>query len=186
MKLIIGLGNPGRKYKKTRHNIGFMFLDSFASDNDIKFKLDTSLKAELASIDIENEKVILAKPQTFMNLSGEAVRLIINYYKIDIKNVLVIHDDLDLEVGTIRFRSHGSSAGHKGMQNIMDLLNTQDIKRLKVGIGKPVFDNTIDYVLGTFDKQEMKLLNEYINNANNMIRDYCLLDFEQLMSRYNN
>ena len=186
MKLIIGLGNPGRKYKKTRHNIGFMFLDSFASDNDIKFKLDTSLKAELASIDIENEKVILAKPQTFMNLSGEAVRLIINYYKIDIKNVLVIHDDLDLEVGTIRFRSHGSSAGHKGMQNIMDLLDTQDIKRLKVGIGKPVFDSTIDYVLGTFDKQEMKLLNEYINNANNMIRDYCLLDFEQLMSRYNN
>lgn len=186
MKLIVGLGNPGKEYKNTRHNTGFIFLDKYAQDNNIKFKLDTKLKCEIADTIVGTEKVILIKPQTYMNLSGTSVKLVANYYNIDPSDILVIMDDLDLEVGKIRFRSHGSSGGHKGLQNIIDNFKTQDIKRLKVGIDKVESKFTIDYVLGNFSKDEMSTLDIFLDKIDAMIYDFCNLTFENLMSRYNN
>lgn len=186
MKLIVGLGNPGRKYKDTRHNTGFIFLDRFAHYKKLKFKLDTSLKCEICYTLVNGEKVILIKPQTYMNLSGESVKLVCNYYNIDINDILVIHDDLDLEVGKIRFRAHGSSGGHKGLQNIMDNFQTQEIKRLKVGIDKVESKYTIDYVLGKFTKEEFSVLDIFLDKVEEMISDFCTMSFENLMSRYNN
>ena len=186
MKLIVGLGNPGRKYKDTRHNTGFIFLDRFAYYKKLKFKLDTALKCEICDTLVNGEKVILIKPQTYMNLSGESVKLVCNYYNIDINDILVIHDDLDLEVGKIRFRAHGSSGGHKGLQNIMDNFQTQEIKRLKVGIDKVESKYTIDYVLGKFTKEEFSILDIFLDKVEEMISDFCTMSFENLMSRYNN
>ena len=186
MKLIVGLGNPGLKYKNTRHNTGFIFLDRYAKDNNLKFKLDVKLKSEICETIVQNEKVILIKPQTFMNLSGEAVKLVCKYYNIDTKDILVIHDDLDLSVGKLRFRSHGSSGGHKGMKNIMDNMQTQEVKRLKIGIDKVSSKDTIDYVLGKFTKEEMSILDIFLDKINDMINDFCTITFENLMSRYNN
>ena len=186
MKLIVGLGNPGRAYKDTRHNTGFIFLDRFAKDNKLKFKLDVKLKSEICDTTINGEKIILIKPQTYMNLSGEAVKLVCRYYNIDTNDILVVHDDLDLEMGVIRFRSHGSSGGHKGLQNIMDLMETQEIKRLKVGIDKVESKFTVDYVLSKFSKEEMSTLDIFLDKFDNMIKDFCELSFENLMSRYNN
>ena len=186
MKLIVGLGNPGRKYKDTRHNTGFIFLDKYTHDNKLKFKLDLKLKCEICDTTVNQEKIILIKPQTYMNLSGESVKLVCNYYGIDSNDILVIHDDLDLEMGTIRFRSHGSSGGHKGLQNIMDNMQTQEIKRLKVGIDKVESKYTIDYVLSKFSKEEMGTLDIFLDKIDDMIKDFCTLSFENLMSKYNN
>lgn len=185
MKLIVGLGNPGRKYKHTRHNVGFMFLDRIADDVGVKFKLDTSKKCEIAEISIDGERVILIKPQTFMNLSGEAVLAVSNYYKIDTKDILVFHDDMDLDVGHIRIRKSGSSAGHKGLQNIIDLFNTNEIARVKVGISKPVGELVINYVLGDFSKEDRITLEFFMDNATSIITDFNKLSFEELMCKYN-
>ena len=186
MKLIVGLGNPGKEYKDTRHNTGFIFIDRFAEDRKVKFKLDVKLKCEICDTLINNEKVILIKPQTYMNLSGQSVKLVCDYYNIDINDVLVIHDDLDLEVGKIRFRAHGSSGGHKGLQNIMDNFQTQDIKRLKIGIDKVESKYTIDYVLGRFSKEEFSTLDIFLDQIDEMITSFCTMPFENVMSRYNN
>jgi len=178
MKLIVGLGNPGKEYKDTRHNTGFIFIDRLAKDHKTKFKLDVKLKCEICDIIINGEKIILIKPQTFMNLSGTSVKLVCNYYNIDVDDILVIHDDLDLEVGKIRFRAHGSSGGHKGIQNIIDNLETDQIKRLKIGIDKVESKYTIDYVLGKFSKEEFSILDIFLDEISNMIDDFCTMTFE--------
>jgi len=185
MKLIVGLGNPGKEYDNTRHNTGFIFLDRFAKENNLNFKLNTNLKCEISDLLINGEKVYIIKPQTFMNLSGLSVKKVSDYYGIDVNDILVIHDDLDLEVVHIRFRDHGKSAGHKGLQNIMDNFGTENIKRLKVGISKVESKFVIDYVLGKFSKDELEALEEHLFKIDNMIRDFCVMDFENLMSRYN-
>ncbi len=185
MKLIVGLGNPGKNYHNTRHNIGFMFLDEIANRENLKFKLDTKLKCELTELKINNEKVILIKPQTYMNLSGQSVYAVCKYYNISLEDILVIQDDLDLELGKLRFRAKGTSGGHKGIQNIIDQFGSNEFKRLKVGISKVEAKDTIDYVLGKFGKKEMEILEEFLNNSYEMVRDLCLLTFENLMSRYN-
>ena len=186
MKLIVGLGNPGKEYVNTRHNTGFIFIDRLAKDYKTKFKLDVKLKCEICDILINGEKVTLIKPQTYMNLSGTSVKLVCDYYGIDINDILVIHDDLDLEVGKIRFRAHGSSGGHKGIQNIIDNLGTEEIKRLKIGIDKVESKYTIDYVLGKFSKEELSILDIFLDKISDMIYDFTSITFENLMSRYNN
>ena len=185
MKLIVGLGNPGKNYQNTRHNIGFMFLDEIANRENIKFKLDTKLKCEITELKVNDEKVLLIKPQTYMNLSGQSVYAVCKYYNIDLSDILVIQDDLDLEIGKLRFRAKGSSGGHKGIQNIIDQFSSNEFKRLKVGISKVEAKDTIDYVLGRFGKNEMKILTEFLDKSYDMIRDFCVLTFENLMSRYN-
>lgn len=185
MKLIVGLGNPGRDYKDTRHNTGFMFVDKVAEKLNLAFKLDKAKKCEIVMTEIGNEKVILMKPQTYMNLSGEAVVIVKNFYKINNEDILVIYDDLDLATGKIRIRPNGSSGGHKGIQSIMTLLGTQDIKRVRIGIDKVASNKTIDYVIGNFTKDEKELMNIAFENGLDIVTDFIKLPFEQVMSRYN-
>lgn len=147
MKLIVGLGNPGVKYEKARHNVGFMVVGRLYQRSKIKDqKLDQKLKAEIVIIDND---VIVVKPQTYMNLSGEAVVLVKNYYKIPVSDIWVIHDDVDLEVGRIKIQIGGGSAGHNGLNSIIEKLGTEDFVRFRVGIGRPENPNVPieDFVL---------------------------------------
>lgn len=156
MKLIIGLGNPGKKYERTRHNTGFIMLDSIAKN----FKLNKKLEAEI----VKKKDVIFAKPQTFMNESGRAIAKIIKFYKVHLKNIYIIHDDKDLNFGTLRIRPSGSSAGHKGVQSIIEHLCTQNFTRFRVGIKNPLIEkmDTADFVLSNFSREEQKELPEII------------------------
>lgn len=185
MKLIVGLGNPGKQYKDTRHNVGFMFVDNIVNKLGLKFSLDKALKCEILQTNINGEKVIFIKPMTFMNLSGDSVYLVANYYKIAIEDILVIYDDLDLETGKIRIRPNGSSGGHKGIQSIINNLGTKDIKRVRIGIDKVSSDKTIDYVIGNFSKQDREIIDISIEKAIDILNDFLKLPFEQVMSRYN-
>lgn len=184
MKLIVGLGNPGLQYKKTRHNVGFMFVDELVKQYKGKFTLNKSLKCELFETLVANEKLIIIKPQTFMNLSGESVKAVCNYYNISVNDILVIHDDMDLPTGKVRIRPSGSSGGQKGMKNIIDLLLTQDIKRIRIGIDHSSND-TVDYVLGKFSKEDSILISLVTSKASDMIASFITETFENFMNRFN-
>ena len=164
MKLFIGLGNPGKKYENTHHNMGFDVIDLFAdlSQIDVDKEVFHGLMGRGTAL---GEDVMLFKPTTFMNLSGIAVREVINYFKIPLEDVVVIFDDMALEPGKIRLRLDGSSGGHKGMQNIIDLLGTNEIKRIRVGIGEPGENDNIDYVLSKPVDEERELIQDAIKNA---------------------
>ena len=181
MKLIIGLGNPGKEYDKTRHNIGYMVLDSYLNSvNWRKEKLALTYK-----IKTENEDILFIKPTTFMNLSGEAVSYYVNYYKVDINDILVIQDDMDLDLGKIKLKTKSSSGGHNGIKNIINLLKTNEFLRLKIGISKPN-DNVIDFVLSKFNKEELNTINEIYEITNNIIDDFINnVKIERMMSTYN-
>ena len=183
MKLIVGLGNPGKKYEHTRHNMGFDVVDLFSEQAQIDIDKE-SFKGLVGRGKVFDEDIFLLKPQTFMNLSGESVREIVSYFKIDIEDIIVVYDDMALEVGNIRLRPGGSSGGHKGMQNIIDNLGTQEIKRVRVGIGEPVFD-TIDYVLSKPTKDEKPLIEEAIKNASDTLKDILKMNFDKAMTKYN-
>lgn len=183
MKLIVGLGNPGLEYKNTRHNIGFMMIDEMTKNISGEFKLQVKLKSQILKTNIDGEDIIFCKPMTYMNLSGEAVSAVIDYYKIDTNDILVIHDDLDLPLGKIRIREKGSHGGHNGMRNIMALLDTNMIKRIKIGIDKG--KDVVDYVLGKFKKEEMEIIYEVLVKAQVMLKDYLSMTFTNFMSKYN-
>jgi len=185
MKLIVGLGNPGLRYKKTRHNIGFMFLDKFAKDNKLKFALNKSLKSEIASLIYKDEKIFFIKPQTFMNLSGDAVLAVMNFYKIDLNDILVIYDDLDLPTGKLRLRLNGTSGGHKGMDSIIRNLKTNELKRLRIGIGRKDSCAVVDYVLDNFYKDEKIEIDLALEKSTSIIMDYLENDFLYVMNKYN-
>ena len=161
--VIVGLGNPGLAYAYTRHNVGFMCIDHFARDHDIPW---TDKKGPLrwcgGQIPLSNSpvEIMLAKPRTFMNHSGEAVKYLVDRWRMDISNILVIHDDMDLPLGKIRVRPRGSSGGHKGIQSIIDTLGTQEIPRIRVGIGQGDSEeiDVIDYVLSEFTEEEEQVL----------------------------
>lgn len=184
MKLIVGLGNPGKEYDNTRHNIGFMFIDSFADSLNIKIdkKKYNGLYNEVT---INDEKIILLKPQTYMNLSGESIIKYINFFKINIEDILIINDDLDLNFGKIRLRREGSSGGHNGLKNIILHLNSDKFKRLKIGISNDKLLDTKDYVLGKFNKQEKEILEGMKDTINQLLNDYLIIDFDKLMCKYN-
>ena len=182
MKLIVGLGNKGNEYNNTRHNVGFMVVDNYINKNNLtlKFKLD-GLYAETI---INGGKVIFLKPQNYINLSGDVINKYIKYFKIDIKDILVIHDDMDLEIGTFKIRYKGGSAGHNGLKNIEANLKTNEYKRIKIGISKNNIDK-VDYVLGKFSSTELSKLNKVIDITYNIIEDFVSLSFENLMNKYN-
>ena len=186
MFLIAGLGNPDKKYEKTRHNIGFDTVDALAEKYNISIT-EKKHKALCGSGVIEGVKVILAKPQTYMNLSGEAVRELINYYKMDAETELVvIYDDIDLDPGQIRIRKKGSAGGHNGIKNIIAQLGTQNFYRIKVGVGaKPKGWDLADYVLGRFDKDERVLVDEAIKEAADAVELILAEGIETAMNRYN-
>ena len=183
MKLIVGLGNIGKEYESTRHNTGFMTIDYFANEYKATFKLETKLEGFISSLNIDGEKVILLKPTTYMNLSGNSISKVLNYYKIDKKDMLVIHDDLDLKVGQIRFRNHGSAGGHNGLKSIISHIG-EDFNRCKIGIDKN--NDTIDHVLGKFSKEELALINLSVEKVSKAILDFIKgSSMEELMNKYN-
>ena len=183
MKLIVGLGNPGKKYEQTRHNMGFDTVDLFAELAKIDIDKE-AFKGLVGRGKVFDEDVYLLKPQTFMNLSGESVREIVNYFKINIEDVIIIYDDMALEPGKIRLRASGSSGGHKGMQNIIDQLGTEEIKRIRIGIGEST-DDTIDYVLSKPLKEERPLIDEAIKNAVEALKEILKSNFEKAMTNFN-
>lgn len=183
MKLIVGLGNPGREYKDTRHNYGFKVVDAFADAIGVDFNKE-DFDGVYAKFKVDDEDVILFKPLTYMNLSGTAVQKIVHFYKIDVNNIVVVFDDLAIKPGEIRLRLEGSSGGQKGMQNIIDNLGTQNIKRIRIGTGEPTFD-TIDYVLGKPTKEELPLLEKAVERAVGALKEYLNHDFQNAMSKYN-
>lgn len=184
MKLIVGLGNPGTKYENTRHNAGFMVIDALSKK--LGFELDKSkCKAIYAIYNHKGEKIIFAKPQTFMNLSGEAVSSLMHFYNITADDLIVIHDDLDLPVGKLRMRMKGSCGGQNGMRNIIGLLGTSDIKRIRLGISNDKQIDTIDYVLGKFSKEDAKLFNEVVDKAAEAIIYSLDNNFDVTMSKFN-
>lgn len=184
MKLIVGLGNFGKEYRNTRHNIGFMALDFYADKN--KLTIDKKkFKGLYTETTINGEKVILLEPQTYMNLSGECVRDFVLYFHINIKDILVIYDDMDLDVGVLRLREKGSAGGHNGIKNIIDHLKTNEFRRVRVGISKDKDRSTIDYVLGKFKEEEKKIIDEKIEKVSCIIEDFVKYDFNKVMSMYN-
>lgn len=186
MKLIIGLGNPGREYEKTRHNIGFMFLEHYISKKNMNtYNWQKKFNSLYLQSEINGEKVIFLKPQTYMNLSGEAVRNFVNFFKININDILVISDDLDLLVGNFKLKLNGSSGGHNGLKNIAECLGTTEYKRLKVGIAKDKNIDIKDYVLGKFSKEDIEIYDRLFNNLDNVLDDYFKLPFSDLMCKYN-
>ncbi|MBN1369326.1 MAG: aminoacyl-tRNA hydrolase, partial [Dehalococcoidaceae bacterium] len=161
MLLIIGLGNPGGGYSKTRHNAGFLLLDYLAKKHGISFSSRECL-SHTGRGEISQKPVVLAKPRTYMNLSGQAVSKLSRKYRAGPRDIIVVHDDLDLKPGQLRLRSGGSSAGHKGIESIIACLGTRDFVRLKIGIGRPpdcLDEDVVDYVLGTFTPEEQALMN---------------------------
>lgn len=185
MKVIVGLGNPGKKYTNTRHNVGFMFVDEIAKKLSLSFRLDKAKKAEIAESNLEGEKILLVKPQTFMNLSGDAVIAILQFYKLEVEDLLIIYDDMDLDVGRIKIKPAGSSGGHNGIDSIINRLGTSQIKRIRIGISKPASKDTIDYVLGNFGKNEKIEIDLSLDKGYDMIRDFITKGFDFVMNKYN-
>lgn len=184
MKLIVGLGNPGKEYEKTRHNIGFMVINKFLKENNLDLN-KTKFNGKYTETNIKGEKVILLEPQKYMNLSGEVIRDFVKFYKIDVKDILIISDDLDMDCGKIRLREKGSSGGHNGLKNIELHLNTNEYKRLKIGVGNNKMIETKDYVLGKFSKEDYEKIENSIKITKEIIEDFIDNDFISLMSKYN-
>ena len=169
-KFIVGLGNPGQEYINSRHNIGFLLLENFSKIYDSKFTLKNKLKSWYSELIINDSTYRLFKPNTFMNNSGDAVRAIVDWYKIDLAQLFIIVDDIDLPMGKIRFRKKGSSGGHNGLKDIISKLQTQNFNRIKIGIGSPPVNeknktfNTISHVLGNISSKEFLTLDKVHKN----------------------
>jgi peptidyl-tRNA hydrolase, PTH1 family len=185
MKLFVGLGNPGKQYEKTRHNIGFEVIDSLSEKLNIP--LDRAKFQGIYGIGhVNGEKVFLLKPLTYMNLSGESLRPLMNYYDINHDELTVIFDDLDLPVGKIRLRQKGSSGGHNGIKSIIAHLGTQEFNRIRVGIDRPPSGMKVpDYVLGRFTKEEQALLEDVVLKCTNACEQWLSKPFLQVMNEFN-
>lgn len=184
MKAVIGLGNPGIKYSETKHNAGFMLLDLFSKERSYSYRND--FRGKLAEGRLNEERIVLLKPYTYMNLSGLAVRELVSYYKIAGQDILVIVDDMDLPLGKIRLRPKGSSGGHNGLKSIIGELGTQEFWRLKLGVGRPKEDHdVINHVLSTFTKEEKKVFTEVMDKALQVLLLWLEGRGEEAMNVYN-
>lgn len=181
MKLIAGLGNIGDKYCFTRHNAGFMVLDKLALDNNISFREENKLKCFLA----KSGDIIYIKPTTFMNLSGEAVRAVMDYYKINVKDILIVYDDIALDLGRIRFRANGSDGGHNGIKSIIKHVGTKEFDRLKIGIGPQPNIPSENFVLQNFPKEQLEELKEILKRADEAIEFYLKNDIQKAQNKFN-
>ena len=185
-KLIVGLGNIGKQYENTRHNIGFNAIDLLGNFLNISFELNNNLNG-FYGILISNEfRLILFKPTTYMNLSGIAVKKIIDFYKINVEDIIIIFDDMNLPLGKVRLRIFGSSGGHNGIKNIIDNLSTDKIKRIRIGIGRPETNiNVKDFVLSKFSDVEFKIINKALEKVKNAVLSYLDNDFNYAMNKFN-
>ncbi len=190
MKLIAGLGNVGDKYLFTRHNIGFMALDFFRELNDIgenfKFDLGDEFNGHILKTNILGESIILVKPDTFMNLSGECIRKVFDFYKLDVKDILVVYDDISLNLGTLRFRSSGSDGGHNGIKNIIKMLGTNKFDRLKLGIGPQLPNQKSEsFVLANFSSEQLDVVKKVCKIANEAILYYIKNNINDAQNKFN-
>ncbi|MCX7872605.1 MAG: aminoacyl-tRNA hydrolase [Verrucomicrobiae bacterium] len=185
--LIAGLGNPGEEYASTRHNAGFMVLERLGNLWQAQWTLEKQFCSRIALVKPQGKRVILCCPQTYMNLSGKAVVPIVNYYRIDLKNLLVVADDADLPLGCLRMRPKGSSGGHHGLDSIETMLGSRDYARLRIGIGRePNSPRQItNHVLGKFNKDEMKVLDLTLENAVKQIQTWLFDGIEKAMNKFN-
>ncbi len=185
MKLIVGLGNPGKKYEHTRHNMGFDAVDLLSDLSQIDVDKEV-FHGLMGRGNVFEQDIMLFKPTTFMNLSGTAVKEVVSYFKIPLEDVIIIFDDMALAPGKIRLRPDGSSGGHKGMQNIIDNLGTDKIKRIRIGIGEPEEHDNIDYVLSKPIKEERVLIDEAMKNTIEAVKEILKSDnFERAMNKFN-
>ena len=185
MYVIAGLGNPGREYEGTRHNVGFMTLDALADKYNIDVR-EKAFKGLIGKGMIEGNKVILVKPQTYMNLSGECIRQVMDYYKVDPEDILVVYDDISLAPGQLRIRAKGSAGGHNGIKSIIAHLGTQEFPRVKVGVGeKPSRMDLADYVLGHFPKEEQATMDDAVKEAADAVCEIVNVGIAQAMNDHN-
>ena len=188
MKLIVGLGNPGKAYKDTRHNVGFMFVDNIANKLKLDFSLDKQKKCEIAQTQINNEKVIFIKPQTYMNLSGDSVSELVKFYKIESKDLIVVYDDYDISVGSVRIRKDGSAGTHNGMRDIIAKLGKSNFPRIRIGF-KPLVDRQIpliNYVLSGISAEDKPIFEQTLTLSANALYDFAhSKDLEKIMQSYN-
>ena len=186
MKLVVGLGNPGREYKNTRHNDGFIFLDSYLDSKRIELNKKKFNGLYTDYVGEKGDKVIFLEPQTYMNLSGDCVIDFMRYFKIEKEDILIIHDDLDLDVAKIKIRSKGGSAGHNGIKSIISRVGDENFKRIRIGISKDKNIPVVDYVLGKFSDEDTSLLNEKQKTIIKVIDDFINgVEFHVIESRYN-
>lgn len=187
MLLLAALGNPGKEYQNMRHNFGFLALDAWAEKQGATFSDAKKFKSQIAEIKIGADKIVCLKPQTFMNLSGEAVCEAVDFYKIAHDQILVLHDDLDLPLGKLRFARGGSAAGHNGIKSIISCLGSQEFARLKLGIGRPVHPGqaAVDFVLQKFTKDEVIVVDEILPKLVQAIECFINDGLQEAMNRYN-
>jgi PTH1 family peptidyl-tRNA hydrolase len=186
--MVVGLGNPGSQYESTRHNIGFRIIDNLALNIETEFKKVKSYDSLISRGKLMNHNLMLVKPQTFMNLSGKSVSKIVSYYRISFQDLLIVYDDLNLELGQIRIRKRGSAGGHKGVESIIQYLNSEDIPRLRIGIGKPSINSNFDYasyVLSNFNNNEKDKISEVIQLSTEAIKTVIEDGLEKAMRKYN-
>lgn len=184
MKVIIGLGNPGRKYSGTRHNIGYRVVEELARRHGVQ-REESRFDAILGHLTLENEKVILVKPLTYMNLSGKAVQPLVKWYKLDLENIMVVCDDMDLNPGIIRLRPKGGTGGHRGLASINEWLGGRDFARLRVGISHPPYDDVTNWVLGKFSPDEEELLAPAVQKAADALETWIKDGIVKAMNTYN-
>lgn len=184
MYVIVGLGNPGEKYAGTRHNIGFDVIDFYAQNKNIEIKRQ-KYKALIGEGFIENQKVLLVKPQTYMNRSGESVGDIVNYYKLPLENLLIVYDDIDLEAGKLRLRPKGSAGTHNGMRSILSNLQEDKFSRLRIGIGQPEGEDLVEFVLEKFPKEQKEDIQETIKRAVKAIDVFLSKGIYEAMNQFN-
>ncbi|MFA5107677.1 MAG: aminoacyl-tRNA hydrolase [Patescibacteria group bacterium] len=194
MKCIIGLGNPGKKYSATRHNIGFMVLDALAKKADRAFKANKNLRAEIAKGALAGQAVILAKPLTYMNLSGQAVAAVLQYYKLEPNDLILVYDDVDIDFGRIRLKPYGTSAGHNGVASVIEQLGTTEFSRCRVGIKLGIAEKDLAryhkrsmarFVLDTFSAEQKKLLREIIAESAEAIELALSKGLAEAMNKFN-
>ena len=184
MKIIVGLGNPGTKYEFTRHNAGFLMVDFYANENNFEIK-KLKFKGLIGETVIRGEKVIFLKPQTFMNLSGDSVREIADFYNVDMEDVLIIYDDISLPLGKIRIRKKGSAGGHNGIKDIILKNGTDVFPRIKIGVSENKDVDLINYVLGSFSKKELEILRKVALTVTKVIETFVADGADKCMNMYN-
>ena len=185
MYIIVGLGNPGRKYIATRHNIGFDAITRISDDYNISMNMKKH-KAICGTGYIEGQKVILAQPQTFMNLSGESVRVLSDFYKVEAENIIVIYDDVNLDIGQLRIRRSGSAGGHNGIKSIIDHLGTNQFPRIRIGVGKkPKEWDLVNYVMSKFSNDENKQVRDALKNSSDALKIMLYDGIGAAMNIYN-
>lgn len=185
MYLIVGLGNPGKEYENTRHNMGFKVLNKLSEKYNIPIT-KSKFNGKYGTGIIENEKVVLLEPQTYMNLSGEAIKPMLDFYKVAPSNVLVIYDDIDVEPGNIKIRMKGGPGTHNGMKSVVKELRTEEFPRVRVGIGQPIIKLAmVDYVIGYVPEEELKILNEGIDKAEQAVKEILKSGLNYAMNKFN-